>query len=74
MIYCTVLYIKGTVSRDFRPSVFSSINPSWALIHRLKHFAYGFEFEKKFDSEIAKIGLRGVNEIAEADFFSGVAL
>jgi hypothetical protein len=30
--------IKGTVSRDFRPSVFSSINPPRALIHRLKPF------------------------------------
>jgi hypothetical protein len=28
--------IKGTVSRDFRPSVFSSNNPPRALIHGLK--------------------------------------
>jgi hypothetical protein len=33
------------------------------------HFAYGFEFNKKFDSEIAKIGLRCLKETAEANFF-----
>jgi hypothetical protein len=34
-----VWLLKGTVSRDFRPSVFSSINPTYrALIHGLKRF------------------------------------
>jgi hypothetical protein len=28
--------LKGTVSRDFRPLVFSSNNPIWPLIHGLK--------------------------------------
>jgi hypothetical protein len=31
-------------------------------------FAYGLEFAEKIDSEIAKIGFRGVNETAEAEF------
>jgi hypothetical protein len=42
---------KGTVSRDFRPSFFT----------------YGFEFTEKFDSEIAKIGFRGLIETVDAD-------
>jgi hypothetical protein len=37
-------------------------------------FAYGFEFAEKFNLEIAKIGFRGLNETAEADFFAGVPL
>jgi hypothetical protein len=39
---------KGTVSRDFRPSVFSTIKPTsvtdlWVII-----FAYGWAFAEKF--------------------------
>jgi hypothetical protein len=32
-------------------------------------FEYGFEFAEKIESEIVKIGFRGLIERAEADFF-----
>jgi hypothetical protein len=35
----------------------------------LSHFEYGFEFAEKIESEIVKIGLCGLIETAEADFF-----
>jgi hypothetical protein len=45
------------VSRDFLPLVFSSNNPTWALINGLNIFAYGFEFAKVFD----KVGAPAVS-------------
>jgi hypothetical protein len=53
--------LKGTVSRDFRPLVFSSNNPTWA-----PYFAYCYEFAKIFDYEIADFGTSGVNDTAGA--------
>jgi hypothetical protein len=48
---------KGTLTRDFRPLVFSSHQtPPRPLIH-----GYGFEFAKKIDNENNDFGLSGVN-------------
>jgi hypothetical protein len=32
-------------------------------------FEYGFEFAEKIESEIVKVGFRGLIETTEADFF-----
>jgi hypothetical protein len=61
---------KGTLTWDFRPSVFNNQTPLGPWFTGQSRFAYGFEFAEKFDSEIDKIGFRGVNQTAEADFFS----
>jgi hypothetical protein len=65
-------FLKGTVSRDFRYWFFpksTTIPPPGPWFTGGSRFAYYFEFTKKFDSEIAKIGFRGVNETAEDDIF-----
>jgi hypothetical protein len=42
-------YIKGTVSRDFRPSEFFIKQPPGSQIHALKPFEFLFEFDKIFE-------------------------
>jgi hypothetical protein len=55
------------MSRDFRPLVFSSNNFPKAPDTRVKSlFAYGLEFAKIFDFEIADFRLSGVNDTAQA--------
>jgi hypothetical protein len=65
--------IKGTVSQDFRLSVFF-INQTHILVGPWltgqNRFAYGFVFAEIFDAKVAKIGFRGVNDPAETNFFS----
>jgi hypothetical protein len=59
--YC----LKGQCHEIFDPRFFHQTIPPRALIHGLSRFAYGFVFAEKIDSEIAKIGFRGLNETAE---------
>jgi hypothetical protein len=46
----TICRVKGTVSRDFRPSVFSSKHPSWAPQKYKFEFAKIFQFFKMHDA------------------------
>jgi hypothetical protein len=63
--YQSVKEVKETVSQDFRPLVFfikqSHLGP-W--LTGLSLFAYGFEFAKIFDYEIADFCNSGVNDTA----------
>jgi hypothetical protein len=51
--------LKGTVARDFRPSVF--------FINQPHRFAYGFVFAEIIASKVIKICFSGVNDPAETE-------
>jgi hypothetical protein len=60
-------YIKGTVSRDFRPLVFfHQTIPSGPLIHGLKHFRIWLRIHKVIWSHIRKCSPSGVIDLAQA--------
>jgi hypothetical protein len=61
------IFVKGTValdSLDFGPSVFSSINPIWSLINRLKPFRIWFHFHQNIRRQSRQILSRAMRHSA----------
>jgi hypothetical protein len=46
------IQLKGTEARDFTALVFYQKYPSWALIHILNFFQFGFKFAELFYFEV----------------------
>ena len=80
-----MLYLlKGTVQRDFRPQVFSSLDPAWAPDQRIKIFSILVKFSTSssnfsgyhtaLSQSLRNIILRGVTHdpAISLNFFTGL--